>query len=275
MVTPASIAAARKRSCNTASACASCALVLMPRTSSSEVSMAMAFKPIFRGDGNRIGEIVLALGVRIADALQNGERVLAGERHQSAIAQSDLAFFRAGVALLADRHKLVAFHDQTAISRPDRRTKSQNRDSGALRQRLTQLAERLGAHQWRVGKHHQNIVRLARDGIFRRQHRMRGASRRSVGRSRRSARYAWPRRRVRRDRGPTTSAMSEDARLRRRSQHMLEQRAAADGVQRLRQARAHPGAFAGREHDRKACSMRHRVFYSRLPELKPHIAGGT
>ena len=48
MVTPASSAAARSRFCRTASVSASCALVLMPRMSSSPVSIATAFKPISR-----------------------------------------------------------------------------------------------------------------------------------------------------------------------------------------------------------------------------------
>jgi len=36
-----------------------------------------------------------------------------------------------------------------------------------------------------------------------------------------------------------------------------EQRAPADGMQRLRQTRAHAGAFAGGKHNRKACSFAH------------------
>ena len=45
-VTPASSAALRSRACITASASASCALVLMPRTSSSPVSITTASNPI-------------------------------------------------------------------------------------------------------------------------------------------------------------------------------------------------------------------------------------
>jgi len=47
------------------------------------------------------------------------------------------------------------------------------------------------------------------------------------------------------------------ARLFRRGQHMREQRASANAVQRFRRRRAHAGAFAGRQHDREACSSLH------------------
>jgi hypothetical protein len=47
-VTPPSIAALRRRCCNTAAVSASCVLVLIPRTSSSSVSITVALRPIPR-----------------------------------------------------------------------------------------------------------------------------------------------------------------------------------------------------------------------------------
>ena len=71
-VTPASMAAARSRCCSTASASASCALVLMPRTSSSVGFDRDRLQAHVAGDGDRVGEIVFALGIGIADALEHG-----------------------------------------------------------------------------------------------------------------------------------------------------------------------------------------------------------
>jgi hypothetical protein len=44
-----------------------------------------------------------------------------------------------------------------------------------------------------------------------------------------------------------------------RRQHVREHGLSRDLMQHLRARRAHAGAFAGGEHDRKACSLGHRV----------------
>src|SRR5215467_611409 len=53
----------------------------------------------------------------------------------------------------------------------------------------------------------------------------------------------------------------------RREDHMGEQRASAEGVQHLRQVRAHTGALARREDDRKACSRWHSQLL-KCPEVR-------
>src|SRR6186997_2858426 len=72
-VTPASIAAARSRCCNTASVSASCVLRGFDRP---------CFQTHIAGNGNGVGEIVFAFRILVADPAQNGERVVAGKCHQ-------------------------------------------------------------------------------------------------------------------------------------------------------------------------------------------------
>ena len=60
-------------------------------------------------DLDRIGEIKFVFAIVVADPLQNGERVFAGERHDAAVAQLDFALARAGIGLLAaNGNELVA-----------------------------------------------------------------------------------------------------------------------------------------------------------------------
>ncbi len=51
---------------------------------------------------HHIGEIELALGVLVVDPFEQSQRVGAVDRHQTAIAQRNRAFFVAGVLFLAD-----------------------------------------------------------------------------------------------------------------------------------------------------------------------------
>ncbi len=71
------------------------------------------------GDGNRIGEIIFAFGIRIADTVEDGERLLTGKRHQAAIAKADRALFRCGIALLADGNEVRGRASRADRSRAD------------------------------------------------------------------------------------------------------------------------------------------------------------
>ena len=62
------------------------------------------------GNGHSVAEIVFAFGICIADAIENGERMLSIQRHQAAIAETDLAFFVRRIALLANGDKFTSTH---------------------------------------------------------------------------------------------------------------------------------------------------------------------
>ncbi len=227
------------------------------------------------GNGNRITEIVFAFGIGIADAIENGERLVAGKRHQTAIAQTDLAFRLIGIAVLADRQQFIAARQQPPVARRIRRTESQHRHRRTAGKRRAQLRERFRPHQRRVGEHHQNIVgqpsiRFARNRLARRQHRVRRAAPFLLHEY-----FGFGRKCMRLLRhiivvGPDHDGDFAAAGLHRRGQHMREQRASADRVQRLRQGGAHAGALAGGQHDRKAASLSHRLSDSRVATIAAH-----
>ena len=208
------------------------------------------------GNGNRIGQIVFALGVGIADPLENRQRLAAGKRHQPAIAEADFALVRAGVALFADGDELIALRHQPAIAGRVGRPESKHRDRCALRQRRAQRASVCG----RTSGVSANITRISsapRASALRAASTACAVPRRSrllenlrLGRD--AQRLLGDRRRAP---GPTTTAMSRAAGL--ASPRPAHARAALRPpmrMQHFRQRRAHARAFAGRQHDREARS---------------------
>ena len=62
-------------------------------------------------DLDRIGQIKFAFAITVADPLQDGERVRAGERHDATIAQTERPFARAGISILANGDERVVLDD--------------------------------------------------------------------------------------------------------------------------------------------------------------------
>ena len=258
-VTPASSAALRSRACITASASASCALVLMPRTSSSLVSITTASNPISLTMVDGIDQIILALAVGIADPVENFQRAAAVERHHAGIAQRHLALFFCRIGMLADRHQAVALEQQPAIAGRVGGAEAEHGKGCALRQRRAQPRKGLGRNQRRVAERHQQIVGAARDRRAGGQHRMGRAEALGLNEGRRIGAYALDlvsdRLVVRPDHDRQRSARS----MRGGVQHMGQQRLAGDGVQHLRQRGPHARALTGRKHDSQAGSSGHSI----------------
>ncbi len=184
--------------------------------------------------------------------------MLAVERHQPAIAERDLALGFARIVVLADRDQLAVLDQQPAIAGRIRRRESGNRDRGAVGQRRAQLLQGLGAHQRRVGEHHQDIVEAARDGVARRQHRMRGAEPLHLAcdlRVRESA--ATPLSRPHRDSGPITTAQACAPASRTARSTWLSSVCPPISCITFGKRRAHAGALTRRQHHRKTCPVRH------------------
>ena len=73
-------------------------------------------------DGDDVGQVVLALGIGVADAIEQGEQALAVDRHDAGIAERDGALLGVGVAVLDDRlEQAVGADDEPAIAARDRR----------------------------------------------------------------------------------------------------------------------------------------------------------
>src|SRR4029078_5731621 len=117
------------------------------------------------GNGNGGGEIVLAFRIFVADPAQNAERVTPGRRDKPAIAEVNFALLRRGVALFADRRKLVPSQQRPAITLWIRRPEPEHRDGSNICQRFAQFRKSLRTHQRRIAEYDENIVGAARDRL--------------------------------------------------------------------------------------------------------------
>ena len=207
---------------------------------------------IVAGDADRIGQIVLALGIRIANSVQDRERAVPVDRHHAGIAQIDLALVRAGVGMLADRDQPVALDDEATIAGRIRRAKTERGNRSTFRERRTEPRKRLGRDQRRIAEGDQDVVHAARNRLTRRQHRVRSAKPLGLHEDERVG--ADPLRLVR-DRlviGADHDRKRSAGSARCGTEHMGKQRLGSYGMQNFRQAGAHARAFAGGEHDREA-----------------------
>ena len=66
---------------------------------------------------DRVSEVIFALGVFLADFLDDRERHVSTQGHQTAIAQGNGPFFLGRILVLPDIEQLVARHDETAVAR--------------------------------------------------------------------------------------------------------------------------------------------------------------
>ncbi len=205
-------------------------------------------------DGNGVGEIVFALAVGIADFFDDFQRPAAIERHHAGIAEFDGPLGRAGVGLLTDRHQPVALDQQPAVAGGIGGLKAEHGQRRAVLQGRPQTVEGGGRYQRRVAEHNQQIVGAPGNRLARRQHRMRGAETAALNVGR-CVRTQTPGLGL--DRpviGPDDHGKGCARPVGGGAQHMRQQRLAGHRMQHLRHCRAHPGALAGREHDREAGS---------------------
>ena len=186
---------------------------------------------------------------------------------QSAILRSSVA----GVALLADRHAVRRRASAAARSRSDWPAVKPSTATAAPRASAARNSLSVSGRTSGVSA---NITRMS-------------SAPRAIALRAASTACAVPRRlllledlRLGRERarlcghrvviGPDHHGDVAAARLDRRAEHMREQRASADRVQRLRHGRAHAGALAGRQHDRKACSSLHPFSAHGVATLAAH-----
>src|SRR5690606_15108829 len=62
-----------------------------------------------------VGEVILTLDIVVGDLPEQRKRLAAVDRHQSRIAEGDLALFRRGILLLPDRHQFAVLFEEPAI----------------------------------------------------------------------------------------------------------------------------------------------------------------
>ena len=111
--------------------------------------------------GDRIGQVVLALRVVAADAVQQAEQPRAVERHQPRIAQGHRALLLRRVQVFDDRvQPAVGAQDKPAIGAGHGWTHPEHDHGriGSLPPRLDHGAQRLGGHQRRIAIGDQNVA---------------------------------------------------------------------------------------------------------------------
>jgi len=208
-------------------------------------------------DGNRVGQIIFAFAVGIADLVDDAERPAAIERHHAGVAEIDLAFGRAGVGMLADRHQMIALDQQAAVAGGVGGAKAEHGERRTVYQRRPQPRKSLRRNQRRIAEHDQQIIGAARQCLAGRQHSVRGAETFTLHEGR-GIRALPPG--LLRDVGMVRSDHHGErgaGTFGRCGQHMRQQRLAGDRMQHLWHRRPHARALAGREHDGEAGSNGH------------------
>jgi hypothetical protein len=175
----------------------------------------------------------------------------------AAVAQRDRAFAGAGFGLLANGDQVGAFHDEPAVAGRIGGAEAKYRDLGIIGQWRAQPRQRVGPDQRRVAVNDENVVGAAFDRGFCREHRMRGSAPLLLHENHGIRHDEFCRRGNFVLSGTDDDGRRGHARLGNRGEDMSKQRSAGDGVQHLGPCRAHAGALARREHDRKAASSPH------------------
>jgi hypothetical protein len=199
---------------------------------------------------DEIGEVVLALGVVRRQLVQRREQRLERERVDAAVDFPDAALVAGGVPLLDDALHLagrVAHNAAVPVRLVDDR--GQNRGGGALaRVRLEQAFQGVRFEERDVGVQQQHRARLPRQHRLGLEQRVAGAELRRL----QDELEAGPPR----QRSPHLVLAVSDhehglfgVERVHGVEHVLDHRAAGDGMEDLGPVRLHPGAFPGGEDD--------------------------
>ncbi len=201
------------------------------------------------GDLDDIGQVELALGVVVADRIEQAERIGARERHQAAIAEIDAALLGAAVAILADRGKRPVAHDQPAVACRRIGPEAGNHDICAGAELGPQPRQVVRLQQGRIAESDDDIVMALLDRLARGEHRMGGAEPFGLqegpgGRRETRHRLADAFRLAPNDDGDVACRAA-----RRRLDDMRDHRQAGDRMQDFRHRALHSRALAGGEDD--------------------------
>ena len=105
-----------------------------------------------------VGQVILALGVVVADRVESFSAWLPATAIMPALQKLDFSFLRGAVLLLADGSQLAAFFDQPAITGRIGRAETDDHDGGTFRQFQPGHGQGIRVDQRCVAEHHQDIV---------------------------------------------------------------------------------------------------------------------
>ena len=211
--------------------------------------------PEVAGDLDEVRQVILALGVVVLHPVEKGERQIAPDGHQAAVAERDRPFRFGGVLVLADGQKLVAGRDEAPIPRRILRLEAHRDDGGPLAQAARAAWRRFPEVTSGVSPYATitSSVRLLQS-LPRAQNRMSRAKPVPLHEdaSLRQGFLSFLRHVL--VIGPDDDGGARGAGRFQGREHMSEHGAVGDLMQHFRLAGFHPGAFACRENDGEAAA---------------------
>ncbi|MCY1181612.1 hypothetical protein D9M73_221260 [compost metagenome] len=104
-------------------------------------------QPRLVGQRHRIGQVVLALGIAVADTLQQPQAGIRPQAHDAAIAEVDVQLLRARIPGFADRPQTPLLHQQPPVGARPLGVKTRHRHRRAVHQRPAQAIQGLRGDQ--------------------------------------------------------------------------------------------------------------------------------
>ena len=112
-----------------------------------------------------VGEVILPLGVVVADGLDQRQRLAPVDGHDARIAGARRQLGRGRVLLLADRNQFVALDDEAPVAGRVGRRKAHRRHGRAVGERAAQGGKRGGREERRVAEDDQQVVVAPRNRL--------------------------------------------------------------------------------------------------------------
>ena len=212
-------------------------------------------KSVCDGQRHRVGEVVLAVGVVVADPLQEAEGVGTRERHQPGIGQAHRPLGPRGVLLLADRQHAAPLRQHPPVAGRVGGLEGQHRHRRALTQGRAQPRVGLGGDQRRVAEGDDHVL----PALQRRtggEHGMRRAEALGLGMDAGAGRHALDLAGDVLPAGLDHHGEAGGTGLLHGGQHVAEHGAVSEFVEHLGPVGAHPRPLARREHDRGEAALR-------------------
>jgi hypothetical protein len=218
-----------------------------------------ASQSAFTGDLDDVGQVVLALGIVIADCLEQAHALRARKRDDSAIAEINGKFIAGGVLVLADRNEFAVAFEKPSIPGWIGCAETENHHVSAPCPFISGRCKTVRIDERGISIKHDDVVKAFSDHVSRHQHGMSGAL--AFGLLHGAHRHIEPGSGCLRDAlgiAANHKGNLVDAGRSGGTGDMGNQRQIADGMQNLGFGRLHPCRIPRRKHDCQTCP-RHSV----------------
>jgi hypothetical protein len=110
------------------------------------------------GKSDGVGEVILTLGVVVADGLEQSQGLVASHGHHSGVREGDGALGRTRILVLPDRLQSTALGHEPAVAGRVGRLEPEDGDRGPVGQRSPKSVECLRRDQRRVGEGDDDVI---------------------------------------------------------------------------------------------------------------------